>query len=92
MDNLEKKKYQREQKRKAQLEQDLMPEVMLKEEMDKTKRRIGFNGQKDPCIARIRGYVQIEGQEEENDYQLVLGFNELSVKSLKNKAERLEPT
>jgi hypothetical protein len=91
MDNLEKKRYDREMKRKRQLEEDLKPELMLKEEMDNTKRRIGYNGSKDPVIERIRGYVLLEGKEEESDYQLVLGFNELSVKSFKNHEKRLEP-
>ena len=62
--------------------------MMLKEEMDNTKRKIG---QKDPLIVRIKAYVQLEGKEEESDYQLTLGFNELSVKSMKNKDDRLEP-
>lgn len=54
MDDLQKKRYLREKKRKAQLEEDLRPELLLKQEMDLTRRRV--LGQA-PCFERIRAYV-----------------------------------
>jgi|TARA_B110000285_G_scaffold232413_1_gene303418 hypothetical protein len=57
MEKTERRKYDKEQKKKAQLEEDLLPEVMLKEEMEMTKRKVGINNVKEPIIERIRGYV-----------------------------------
>mgnify|MGYP000853309518 CR=1 FL=1 len=37
MDKTERRKYDREKKKKAQLEEDLKPELMLKEEIELTK-------------------------------------------------------
>jgi hypothetical protein len=37
---------------------------VLRDEMDITKRRVGTINTKDPFIERIRGYVNVEGQEE----------------------------
>lgn len=62
MENLEKKRYLREKKRKAQIEEDLMQERILREEMEIIKRKVGQNGVKEPFIERLRGYVNIEGE------------------------------
>jgi len=45
--------------------------------MDVTKRKVGKLGAKDPYIERIRGYINVEGQEENQDYQLTLRFGDL---------------
>lgn len=60
--------------------------------MEITKRRVGTASSKDPYIERIRGYVNVEGQEENQDYQLNLRFGELQLKGLKNGSSRLEAT
>jgi len=57
MEKTERRKYDKEQKKKAQLEEDLLPEVVLKEEMEMTQRKVGINNVKEPIIERIRGYV-----------------------------------
>jgi hypothetical protein len=44
------------------MEADLEPERLLREEMDISKRRVGSN---DLYFERIRGYVLVEGKEEE---------------------------
>lgn len=64
MEPLEKKRYLREKRRQQQLEEDALQEVLLREEMDQTKRRVGSINTKDPVIERVRGYIQVEGQEE----------------------------
>lgn len=91
MDKTERRKYERELKKKAQLEEDMLSEVLLKDEMEITKRKIGINNNKEPIIERIRGYIQVEGEEDKQDYQLSCRFNELSVKGLKNGDSRLQP-
>lgn len=60
MDDLQKKRYLREKKRKAQLEEDLRPELLLKQEMEITKKRVHYEA---PTFERIRGYVQLEHEE-----------------------------
>jgi len=90
MENLsreEKRKIEREEKKKKKIEADLEPERILKEEMDITKRRVNSN---DLYIERIRGYVLVEGKEDEQDYELICNFNELSLKPLKNHDKRLK--
>lgn len=57
--------------------------------MEVTKRRVGTINTKDPLIERIRGYINVEGQEENQDYQLTLRFGELQLKGLKNGGNRL---
>lgn len=54
--------------------------------MDITKRRLNAT---DIYIERIRGYVLVEGKEEEQDYELVCNFNELSLKPMKNQEKRI---
>lgn len=49
-------------KKQKKIEADLEPERLLKEEMDIAKRRVGSN---DLYMERIRGYVLVEGKEEE---------------------------
>jgi hypothetical protein len=44
------------------MEADLEPERLLREEMDISKRRVAGN---DLYLERIRGYVLVEGKEEE---------------------------
>ena len=63
------------------------PERLLREEMDIAKRRVGST---DLYMERIRGYVLVEGKEEEQDYELICNFNELSLKPLKNQNNRLK--
>lgn len=58
----EQRKLEREIKKQKKLEADLEPERLLREEMDLTKRKIHSN---DLFIERIRGYVLVEGKEEE---------------------------
>lgn len=53
--------------------------------MELTKRKVGVTKTKDPIIERIRAYVLVEGEEENQDYQLQMRFNDLTLKSLKNK-------
>ena len=42
-------------------------------------------------MERLRGYVLVEGKEEEQDYELIVNFNEVSLKPLKNNDKRLSP-
>lgn len=60
MDKDERRKHERALKKKKQLEEDMLAEVMLREEIDMTKKRISG---KDPIYERIRAYVTIEGDE-----------------------------
>jgi len=93
MEPLQKKRYLRELKRKAQIEEDLLQERVLREEMELIKRKVGAMGAKEPFVERFRGYVSIEGENGSNqDHQLCLNFGDLSVKGLKNQANRLEPS
>jgi len=84
----ERRKHDRAMKKKKQLEEDMLPEVMLREEIEMTKKRV--NG-KDPIYERVRAFVSIEGDEKQ-DYQVVCRFNELQVKGLKNGEQRLDPS
>lgn len=83
----EQRKLEREIKKQKKIEADLEPEKLLREEMDITKRRVNSN---DLYFERIRGYVLVEGKEEEQDYELICNFNELSLKPLKNQNNRLK--
>lgn len=55
--------------------------------MELTKRRLNST---DLYMERIRGYVLVEGKEEEQDYELICNFNELSLKPMKNQEKRLK--
>ena len=77
MEPLQKKRYLAEKKRQKQIEEDNFQENVLREEMEITKRKVGTLGSKDPYVERIRGYINVEGQEENQDYQLTLRFGEL---------------
>lgn len=91
MEGLQKKRYLREKKRKAQIEEDLLQERVLREEMELIKRKVGQNGVKDPFVERFRGYVSIEGENgADQDHQLCVNFGDLSIKGLKNQANRLD--
>lgn len=92
MDDLQKKRYLRQKRRKQQIEADLKPEVMMREEIDLTKRRVNYEGASDPIVERIRAYVHLEGQDGEggSDYHLSCRFNDLQIKSLKNSKNRLD--
>lgn len=58
LSNKDKLKYQREQRKKKLIEADRQPEIMLQEEIDKSKRRIGVvPGAKDPIFYTIRATV-----------------------------------
>ena len=56
--------------------------------MNVAKKRVGGA---DLYIERIKGYVLVEGKEDEQDYELICNFNELSLKPLKNQGKRLSP-
>ena len=43
----------------------------------------------DPYIERFRGYVVIEGKEEEQNYELLCNFNEISLRPMKNQGKLL---
>jgi len=58
----EQRKIEREMKKQKKIEADLEPERLLKEEMDITKRRLNSS---DLYFERIRGYVIVEGKENE---------------------------
>lgn len=98
MDESHRKRYLRAQKRKQQIEEDLRPEMLLLQEMAITKKRVLNEA---PTFERVRGYIQLEDEfpegegkevkKHDTDYQLNLRFNELSVRTLKNKDNRLEP-
>jgi len=61
--------------------------------MELIKRKVGTMGSKEPLVERFRGYVNIEGENGSNqDHQLCLNFGDLSIKGLKNQANRLEPS
>ena len=62
MEPLQLKRYLRELKRKAQIEEDLLQERELREEMELIKRKVGAMGGKEPFVERFRGYVNIEGE------------------------------
>jgi len=66
----------------------MLPEVMLREEIELTRKRISG---KDPIFERVRGYITTEGDDTQ-DYQVVCRFNELQVKGLKNVDKRLDPS
>lgn len=79
----EQRKVEREKKQQQRIEADLEPERLLKAEMDKARRLVSST--QDVFIERMRGYVQVEGKEEECTYELICTFNELSLKPLKVK-------
>jgi hypothetical protein len=82
MSKEELRKLERENKQRKKVEADLEPERALKAEMDIVKRKVGTE---DPFVERLRGYVVVEGKdEEEKTYELVANFNELSLKPLKS--------
>ena len=56
----------------------------MREEIEITKRKIGYGTFKDAFIERIRGYVNLEGEKSNQDYQLVCNFNNLEFKPMKN--------
>jgi len=81
MSSLEKRRHKAEEKRKAKALEDLAPELMLKEEMNKSKAKI--NG-KALLFERLRGYVSIQ-DDIAQDYELIINFSEVSLKPLKQK-------
>lgn len=50
--------------------------------MDLVKRKV-LPGMPDVYIERMRGYVVLEGKEEEQVYEMVCNFNEISMRPLK---------
>lgn len=58
----EKRKLEKAEKEKKKIEADLEPERLLKEEIDLTKRTVEGTYL---FLERIRGYVLVEGKEEE---------------------------
>lgn len=75
------RKKEKELKEAKKVEADLEPERILREEMDVIKRKVLSA---DPYIERFRGYVVIEGKEEEQNYELLCNFNEISLRPMKN--------
>lgn len=71
------------------MEEDLAQEIMLREEMDMVKRKVGHKTNSAPFIERMRGYVAVE--KGDSDFQMIVNFNELQMKSFKNAGKRLEP-
>ena len=86
--NRNRERGRKELKEKKKIEADLEPERLLREEMHTVQRKVASN---DLVIERIRGYVLLEGKEQEQDYELICNFNELSIKPLKNEHNRLKP-
>ena len=62
------------------IEADLEPERLLRQEMDIVRRKVAST---DVYIERMRGYVVVEGKEEEATYELICNFNEISLRPLK---------
>ena len=60
MDDLQRRRYEREQRRLKQLELDLAPEKLLMEEMAQVKKLIGKS---EPMVERIRAYANLEGKD-----------------------------
>lgn len=83
MSSLEKKRYKAEEKKKARALEDLAPELMLKEEMIRSKAKITG---KALLFERLRGYVSIE-DDITQDYELIINFSEVSLKPLKQKLQ-----
>lgn len=54
MDDLQRKRYLREKKKKKQLEEDARPELLLQVEMELTKRKLHKGA---PTFERVRGYI-----------------------------------
>ena len=85
-DQLRKKK--KEIKEAKRVQADLEPERILREEMDLVKRKVLST---DPYIERYRGFVVIEGKEEEQNFELLCNFNEISLRPMKNQGKLLPP-
>jgi hypothetical protein len=58
----EKRKMDREVKEKKKIEADLEPERIMKLEMEESRKKIFGNNM---MFERVRGYVLVEGKEEE---------------------------
>lgn len=82
------RKKEKEIKEKKKIEADLEPERVLREEMDRVKRKV--LSQNDIYIERFRGYVVIEGKEEEQNYELICNFNEISLRPMKNQGKMMK--
>lgn len=54
------------------------------------KRKV-LPGMSDVYIERMRGYVVLEGKEEEQNYELICNFNEISLRPMKNHGNMLKP-
>ena len=96
MDDRERKKYEREQRKKARQEEDLQQEKIMHEQMDIQRRILStnpanhnFKTQKGPeqgfnmVYERIRGLVHVE-TDDSQDYQLLVNHSEAVLKPLKN--------
>lgn len=75
------RKKEREIKEAKKIQADLEPERILREEMDIIKRKVHSS---DLYIERFRGYVVLEGKEEEQNFELLSNFNEISLRPMKN--------
>jgi len=64
MSKEERRRIERETKKQKKIEADLEPERLLREEMDLIRRKV--SPQSDSVyLERLRGYVVVEGKEEE---------------------------
>jgi hypothetical protein len=92
MENKERRRFEREQKKTANIESDLEPERILIEQMELIKKMIGsVNPGGELVFERLRGLVTVEDGDQSTDYQLVINSNEVTLKSMKNSANRLAP-
>ncbi len=83
------RKKEKEIKEKKRIAADLEPERVMRAEMDLVKRKV--LSQNDVFIERLRGYVVIEGKEEDQNYELICNFNEISLRPMKNQGKILKP-
>eukprot|EP00349_Pseudokeronopsis_sp_Brazil_P004444 CAMPEP_0202961792 /NCGR_PEP_ID=MMETSP1396-20130829/5874_1 /ASSEMBLY_ACC=CAM_ASM_000872 /TAXON_ID= /ORGANISM="Pseudokeronopsis sp., Strain Brazil" /LENGTH=207 /DNA_ID=CAMNT_0049681889 /DNA_START=471 /DNA_END=1094 /DNA_ORIENTATION=- len=85
----EKRKLEKDIKNQKKIEADLEPERILNEEISAEKARVPPSTHM--VLERMRGFVLVEGKEEEQDFELICNFNELTLKPMKNQQNRLSP-
>lgn len=92
MDTKEKRKYDAEQRKQERLKADLESEQLLRDEIEYEKRLVQSvqPGKGLIMIERLRGLVRLESGDTTQDYQLVVTFNEIQLKGMKNQAKRLD--
>lgn len=92
MDTKERRRYDAEQRKKERLAIDLEAEKLLREQIDHQKKLVQSvqPGKDIIVIERLRGLVRLEQGDTEQDYQLVVTHNEITLKGMKNQGKRLE--